>query len=324
MKAMCFLLALVCAGAAQARRSEAVFVLSGMQASSPEFFRAAQRYHAARIDPRQDLLVTSARSLEEVREWLDRSPLRGGQPWGRLTLIAHGSPWRGALLPLWRDQNEEVATATAMRDAVASGEFPPLGDAVVDARTELVVDSCGLGRRPDLLTLYAELLGGADEQHPHPSASREWIEYGAMERSATSVQSWRRERPFVAAVEAGAAMSAARQQALRAALHAQLVQVENGVDEEVWRLAPVRIDVVLDERSLCGRHRQAQSLTRLLDVREVLDDHALTARDLAWTLRTDAQGQCVLAGTAQIAVLGVDMPVIDAVSSQSVSRHAAP
>ena len=118
-------------------------------------------------------------------------------------------------------------------------------------------------------------------------------------------------------------MSAPRQQALRAALHVQLAQIDNAADSEVWRLAPVRIDVVLDERSLCGPHRQAQSLTRLTDVREVLDDHALVARDLAWTLRMDARGQCVLAGTAQIAVLGVDMPVIDAVSSQSVSHHAA-
>jgi len=325
MRALLFVIALGCAGAAQARRSEAVFVLSGMQASSPEFFRAAQRYHAARLAAHQDLLVTSARSLEEVREWLDRSPLRGSEPWGRITLVAHGSPWRGALLPLWRDQADEVATATAMRDAIGDGEFPPLDDAVVDADTELVIDSCGLGRRPDLLALYAQLLGGEDAQRPHSSASREWIEYGAAADIASPSGSWRRERPFVAQVEPGIAMSAQRQQAVRNQLHEQLAQRENSAEEaEVWRLAPVRIDIVLEERALCGAHRQAQALTRLADVREVLDDHALTSRDLAWTLHTDAQGQCVLAGTAQIAVLGVDMPVLDAVSSQSFSRHAAP
>lgn len=146
----------LCGGEAWAARQDVTFILA-QDNPGHAFFEAAQAYYRARPEL-AGALVTSARSLAEVREFLQRSPLRGDAPWGRVRLVAHGSQWQGLRVPLFA--GSALATPLVVESALEQQEFPPLPATVLDHDSELQVESCGLGRRPRFLRQLGELFGG--------------------------------------------------------------------------------------------------------------------------------------------------------------------
>lgn len=290
-------------------RADAVFVLGSDRDSARAFFGPAEQHFAARLVRDRDLLVTTARTLEEVREWLARAPARGERPWGTVTLVAHGSPWVGLAVPLFRD-GAAPASASALRAAIHDGTFPALDDAIVDADTRLVLDSCGVGRRHDLLALYSQLLGG-DLDHPQVVASAAWIEFGSSGR-AGELTTWRRERPFTARVvppidAAGAADRAEPGSELRATLQRELQRAGAAPDDLAaarWQLAPIRIDAAIADLRLCAGARALTQLTRQRVILGALTDHGLRRSQLRWRIE-HSTGQCHVVGEATLATLAV-------------------
>lgn len=175
-------------------RADIVFLLQQPGRGEPAFFELAAEHYRAQASV--VLVVNSARSLLQVRELLQRSPLRGQEPWGNIVLVAHGSRWTGLSLPIFDD--EGIPEPGVWRRVRERGEFVPLSDEVADAETRLRVDSCGLGARPDLLRELAALLGGEprlkveaavgrvefrqDPQHPNIPPTRHELAYGAKVR----------------------------------------------------------------------------------------------------------------------------------------------
>lgn len=175
-------------------RADIVFLLQQPGRGEPAFFELAAEHYRAQASV--VLVVNSARSLLQVRELLQRSPLRGPEPWGNIVLVAHGSRWTGLSLPIFDD--EGIPEPGVWRRVRERGEFVPLSDEVADAETRLRVDSCGLGARPDLLRELAALLGGEprlkveaavdrvefrqDPQHPNIPPTRHELAYGAKVR----------------------------------------------------------------------------------------------------------------------------------------------
>ena len=130
-------------GVAANARENVTFVLADDNPGHA-FFAAARDYYAAHPDE-AGVLVTTARSLADVREFLHRSPLRGAEPWGDVRLIAHGSQWQGLRVPLFA--HGELANLTVLERALATQEFPPLAESVLDRDSRFVIESCGLARR---------------------------------------------------------------------------------------------------------------------------------------------------------------------------------
>ncbi len=284
-------------------RSNAVFVLSSDEPGRAPFAEPARAYYHSRLDPGRDLLVTGARSLQEVREWLARSSQRAGQPWGEVTLVAHGSPWVGLAVPLFL--GEATSDRSALEHAIEGGTFPPLGPAIIDASTRLRIDSCGVGQRPDLLRLYAELFSGRDGETPAVGGSTHWIEFGSRVNGTAVIEAWRRERAFVAEVVPHAVVDAKREQRLRTRLSSMLASQSRRATETSfaqWRLAPVRIETEIVEQSMCTR-LSPRALSGHAPVQRKLRDHGMRTNSLAWRVRWTGE-RCALIGEGTMATLG--------------------
>lgn len=204
------LLPLLCLGAAHAARQDVTFILA-QDNPGHAFFDSAQAYYRAR-PALTGILVTSARSLADVREFLRRSPLRGDSPWGRVRLVAHGSQWQGLRVPLFAGGT--LATPQAVETALARQEFPPLPAGVLDRGSELQVESCGLGKRPRFLHQLGQLFGGDGGLRVTANAGYVW--FRRVQGEDGRIDSVREELDYRAEVLPGAgALSSAQRERLR-------------------------------------------------------------------------------------------------------------
>jgi hypothetical protein len=218
-------------------RENVTFILS-QDAPGRAFFSAARDYYAARPGEAGHL-VTTARSLADVREFLARSPLRGNEPWGRVRLVAHGSQWEGLRVPLF--PGGVLASWLHLQLTVDSDEFPPLGPELLDHSSVLDIESCGLGRRFAQLINFSELLAGDNRMRIH--ASKHYVWFGRRKNAAGGMESWRRELPYSARVVPG---SPQLDEPFRASLGQQWRRehrVEGDPQELQFVAVPVRIEL---------------------------------------------------------------------------------
>jgi hypothetical protein len=264
------------AAAAAAERRTVTFVMGEDSAPGSAFFAAGERYYQERRTG-EDLLVTRARSWSEIREWLARSKARGSQPWGNIVVVAHGSQWTGASVPVF--QGEKELRASELDLLIASGVFPPLGEEVLDERSLLRVESCGVGRRPDLLSRYVQLLTGR-ANGIRVEASEQLVEFGYSYSPAN--QSWRRERTYSVRVRPGRSLSAAEMQRLAA---------------EGGRVIPAEMMLGLSNAECAIPLRR---LVGLSTVQTTLSDFGMRAAELEWSIRRRPDRTCTLSGHAQV------------------------
>jgi hypothetical protein len=298
------LLATVRLAAADAGRRDAVFILGEDGPGQSSFFEPATHYYAERIRRDVDLFVAGARSLQEVREWLVRARNAGDQPWRRIVLVAHGSPWAGLAVPLYADGTR--ADLPDLERAIRRGEFPSLPASAFDSQTQIILESCGVGRRSDLIDLYAQLFGGTKADRTRVTASRNWIEFGEVRIDGGELKTWRAERHFEATVVAHAELDSGQEKQLRSKLAAQLEQTLAGSPrggEESWRTAPVHIELALVDASQCRSDRAVRGLSAHESVTDKLRGYGLREKDLAWRVEQGPKG-CALVGQGTLAVLG--------------------
>ncbi|MBA8886514.1 hypothetical protein FHW12_000705 [Dokdonella fugitiva] len=187
-------------------RPSVTFVL-GSDREGAGFFAAAATYYRMQAGA-DDETITGLRSLAEVREYLAREAARGGAPWGTIRVVAHGSEWYGLRVSIYAGDGSP-ATLTAMNVAHSSEAFPPLDRAVADGATQLLIESCGIGRRPPLVRAIATLLFG-DEPAPRVVASRNFVGFRAWTDTQDVVRSERYELPYVALVTRATTADSAR------------------------------------------------------------------------------------------------------------------
>lgn len=272
---------------AAAAREDVTFILA-RDSPGHAFFSSAADYY--RRHPQQaGHLVTTARSLAEVREFLARSPLRGAQPWGRVRLVAHGSQWEGLRVPLFA--GGAIASWRELRQVLERDEFPPLPPQLLDRGSLLEIESCGLGRRPDRLRQFSRLLAG-DGRVP-VRAGRNYVWFGRQEDAAGASESWRRELPYSARVLPG---SPPLDAPLREDLRRQW-QREHGARSPLqFVTVPVLVDVPAD--SVAG------SAALTADAVTALRDQGLRAAQLHWQREgTRLRGRGLIVAAAPAAAL---------------------
>ena len=282
--------------AAEAR--DVVFLLgTDAPGKAPFFAPAADYYRSHHVDAQT---VASASSLAEVREYLVRH--HAGSRWNRVTLVAHGAPWIGLDVPIFADG--AFADLERLESAHVSGEFPPLPPGVIDAQTKLVVESCGLGRRPDTLRALANLLSAADGTRMQVSSPSGFVAF-----QSGNGDSRRFELAFAHAVVARRPNAKAAEaidstsSRLRTELGAQAV----GAIEEVH---PVHVTISRPATALPTRGKLRRTLQSDPVVRRRLASHGLTIDQLAWSLQPSATqaGEHWIEGHADMVVVREPLP----------------
>ena len=183
-------------GAHGATRRSVTFVL-GKDPDGRSYLSAASTYYAMHAGA-NDETITSLRSLQDVREYLADPAKRGGSPWGTIRLVAHGSEWTGLRVPIFSG-DPAPATLHHLEDAVASGEFPSIDRSIADAGTLFQIDSCGIGRRPQLQRAIARLFLAGNNAAQFV-ASRNYVAFRAWTGMDGIRRSERAELPYVALV----------------------------------------------------------------------------------------------------------------------------
>ncbi|MCC7248309.1 MAG: hypothetical protein IT473_06780 [Lysobacter sp.] len=264
--------------------AEAVFILGDDAPGRTAFYSSAEAYYRASF-PRDRLLITRARSLEEVREILQH---RGSGHWRRVVLVVHGTAWEGMMLPV-HPGGERASYAELLR-AAKSGAFPPVDDERIDADTEWVLESCSLGLRPDYLSAVSKLFGGDDEMRPNVVASRRFVAYAIAEDDSGAAPRYvRMELPMASRIVPGSpsVISADRLQRYVADLRRDIDddRASSGASAR-WSVVPIRIEASVPATRSAGRSpvELARSEPAL---REALRGYNLERGRLAWTWADD-------------------------------------
>ena len=302
-------LALVLGMAAQAGagvRHDIVFVLGEDVPGGRPFHAPALAWHRERRSDTRHL-VEGLRSLQGVREWL-ASARRGDTPWGEITLVTHGSPWTGLDIALY-EGGAEKASPSSLAQALSNGEFPALPDHVLDAHTRIVLDSCGLGRRSDVLQMIATLFGGDDAHAPRVSASRELVEYGVSDYG-----SWRREQPMRAQVFPPGIPEAQ----MRAELLAGEAEPATAMS---MALKPIRVELTLPGAAAVSGRTLARLARRSDAAIEALRAHAIDPGNVRWRLLRP--GEDVVLGEAVLAQLSPVFTVLPPQRPPATDRQTA-
>lgn len=146
--------------AAPAGERESVTFLMGDPAGDP-FYRSAEAFFT--LNPAGQL-VTTARTLLDVQQFLAANAPANGRPWGEVNIVSHANELGGMTVDVAPGRGE--ANEVRLRDAVADGVLAPLSDEQVDIRTVIRIRGCALGRRPQMLRELSLAFGGEDDQRP--------------------------------------------------------------------------------------------------------------------------------------------------------------
>ena len=255
-------------------RADVVFLMRASEGKASGYFDLAAQYYQRQ--PGVVAVVASARSMLQVREFLQRSPLRGTQPWGKIILVAHGSRWAGLQVAIFAD--EGIASPLRWSEVLANGEFIALTNGVVDATSLLQLESCGLGYRADLMQQIAVLLSGTSGMRVH-------AEKGSVEFRSNLVKG----KPITRVTR-----TITRYLPI---LRKKISKQTTSWTDAQGRHIPISFRQELTESQMC-----VFSATRLAAQQEMLQTltaYGLRVRDLLWNAKVKGK-VCVLRGRAEI------------------------
>ena len=161
-----------------ADRESITFILGEDADAGNAYYREATLFYTKNDGGRTDYLVSSCRSLLEVRDYLEQHAPCNSKPWGLINLISHGNQWVGLSVKV--TPHSRRATSQRLLQCVNEGTFSPLSDQVVDDDSEIFLHGCGLGNNPQLLEALAVAFGGRDAK-PLVRASN-YFEYYSSRR----------------------------------------------------------------------------------------------------------------------------------------------
>jgi len=252
------------------------------------FFGAAAEYYAAAWPDAE--LVRGVGSVAAAREILVQHAHNGA--WRQIVLVGHGTEWTGLTAPLFA--HGRGASLAAIEAAQAGGEFPPLPPEVADASTDIVLDSCGLGRRPDYLAAFAALLASDATAPPHVRATTNLVWFGAGQDAE------RRELPYVAHLLRGIADGRASQDAADAARAELAPSLPPRVGMHTLTL-PVHIRVSADAEQLERYRRVEDYLAQMPSARSTFA--GLPLERLRWRRRNTAAGAELIGDATLVLVM---------------------
>jgi hypothetical protein len=147
---------------AGAKRENITFIMGVDTDNKPPFYAPAEDYYRYNSQADIDYLQTGLRSLKAVRDYLESFPPKNGLPWGIINVVTHSSN-TGIAIPVIED---ETSSLISLQNNSGKNIIPPVPDSIVDRQTEIHIQGCGIGRRPEILESLSKLFGGNDRQRP--------------------------------------------------------------------------------------------------------------------------------------------------------------
>jgi len=166
-------------------RLSVAFILGDDKEVDNPYYHEAMRYYTTNPEGKTDVIVTTCRSLTEVKAYLKKNVPGNGIPWGTIHLVSHGNQWTGLSVKVTPDSKR--ATPERIVTHMQSSSFELLDQSLVDAETKIFLHGCGVGNNRDLVHAVGAFFRSKDEQ-PMVYASK-LFEYYASAGSEKNLQS---------------------------------------------------------------------------------------------------------------------------------------
>ena len=139
------------------KRENITFILGEDEGPEENYYASATNFYRTHPTEGTKQLVTTCRSILEVRNYLAAHFQPGQLPWGKINLVVHGNEWSGlsvATLP-----NGKRTTVATLNAAMERGALQPLPVHIADVNTEFHLHGCAVGRNFNLLETIGKALG---------------------------------------------------------------------------------------------------------------------------------------------------------------------
>jgi hypothetical protein len=168
-------------------RNQITFIMGTDKAGSENpFYQSATEYYQLHPDHRESQVVTSCRSLVEVRDYLANTETDNCLPWGIVNIVVHGNQWSGIRTPVYKSgpRTTSGAILTAIREKV----FLPLPEDKADGQTIIKVQACALGNDVALIEALGKAFGGNRDYRNRPKivSPKHFVIYETGKKAATS------------------------------------------------------------------------------------------------------------------------------------------
>lgn len=130
-------------------RQDITFLLGNDKHQENPYFKYASQYYRQHPEDQTEFVVDTCQSLLAVRNYLERHAPDNGRAWGKINLVFHSNEWTGMGVPTL--PGGKRTTINTLAHAIASDQFAPLPQTVVNACTEMIFHGCALGRNEGLL-----------------------------------------------------------------------------------------------------------------------------------------------------------------------------
>jgi len=165
-------------------RKSITFILGDDKEEDNRYYKEATAYYTNNAEGKTNYLITTFRSLTEVRDYLEVNAPTNGLPWGRINLVSHGNQWTGLSVKV--APGAKRSTPKRIEEYINSNDFCPMSKNTIDEKTEIFLHGCGVGNNEALVNILAKAFR-SEEHQPLVRASK-LFEYYASAQTNNVVQ----------------------------------------------------------------------------------------------------------------------------------------
>ena len=167
-------------------RLSITFILGEDKEWDNPYYAQATNYYTHNSEGKTEYVITTCRSLVEVREFLTNNKPLNSEPWGIINLVSHGNQWLGLSVRVTPESKR--ASTERISQYIEDGTLSALPNSVIDENTGVFVHGCGVGNNTELLLLLAKAFRNADTI-PQVNASRYFEYYTSVRYKGAIVRS---------------------------------------------------------------------------------------------------------------------------------------
>lgn len=169
-------------------RENITFILGEDREADNPYYDEATNYYRYNEKGKTEHVITSCRSLLEVRNYLAKNAPSNNQPWGLVNLVSHGNQWLGLSVRVVPEGKR--STPENIMESIDNSTFKPLPSYILDEESILYVHGCGIGNNPEILKSIGKAFGGKDTL-PKVQASVLFEYYSSIKYNEVVIESQR-------------------------------------------------------------------------------------------------------------------------------------
>lgn len=156
-------------------RPTITFIL-GSDKPGENYFSSAKQYYLLSPTTGEAHFIDTCKTLLSVRNYLEENLPSGTGGWGQINVVVHGNPWSGMSAKIY--EGGDRSTANSILNAVSDNRFAPLDNNVVNGKTSILFNACGLGSNNKLLAALQMAFGGFDNEVPKVLSTDKFVHFG--------------------------------------------------------------------------------------------------------------------------------------------------